>query len=149
MGVVHGAPVRPAMVVAALVSWARKRLGSALYRQGRRGRSSWGDFAGEDGAGGGDRDGVGACQGTATAVDVVASRGASGGCVAARRGARGKRAGGARAGGGAELAGRGAWPARWRRRRTALPTAKRREAEEGDGGGGSSVIFSKFKNLVI
>ena len=79
MGVVHGAPVRPAMVVAVLVSWARERLGSALYRQGRRGRSSWGDFAGEDGAGGGDRDGVGACQGTATAVDVVASRSASGG----------------------------------------------------------------------
>ena len=77
-GVVHGAPVRPAMVVAVLVSWARERLGSALYRQGRRGRSSWGDFAGEDGAGGGDRDGVGACQGTATAVDVVASRGAWG-----------------------------------------------------------------------
>ena len=79
MGVVHGAPMRPAMVVAVLVSWARERLGSALYRQGRRGRSSWGDFAGEDGAGGGDRDGVGACQGTATAVDVVASRSASGG----------------------------------------------------------------------
>ena len=63
MGVVHGAPVRPAMVVAVLVSWARERLGSALYRQGRRGRSSWGDFAGEDGAGGGDRDGVGAWPG--------------------------------------------------------------------------------------
>ena len=41
MGVVHGAPVRPAMVVAVLVSWARERLGSALYRQGRRGRASW------------------------------------------------------------------------------------------------------------
>ena len=51
------------MVAAALVSWARERLGSALYRQGRRGRSSWGDFAGEDGAGGGDRDGVGAWPG--------------------------------------------------------------------------------------
>ena len=63
MGVVHGALVRPAMVVAALVSWARERLGSALYRQGRRGRSSWGEFAGEDGAGGGDRDGVGAWPG--------------------------------------------------------------------------------------
>ena len=58
-------------------------------------------------------------QGTATAVDVVASMGACGGCVAARRGAREKRAGEARAGGGAKLAGRGAWPARWRRRRTA------------------------------
>ena len=33
---------RPAMVAAALVSWARERLGSALYRQGRRERSSWG-----------------------------------------------------------------------------------------------------------
>ena len=33
---------RPAMVAAALVSWARERLGSALYRQGRRGRSIWG-----------------------------------------------------------------------------------------------------------
>ena len=53
MGVVHGAPVRPAMVVAALVSWARERLGSALYRQGRRGRSSWGEFTREDDAGGG------------------------------------------------------------------------------------------------
>ena len=29
------------MVVAVLVSWARERLGSALYRQGRRGRASW------------------------------------------------------------------------------------------------------------
>ena len=57
----------------------REGLGSALYWPGRRGRSSWGNFAGEDGAGGGDRDGVGACQGTATAVDVVASRSASGG----------------------------------------------------------------------
>ena len=147
MGVVHGAPVRPAMVVAVLVSWARERLGSALYRQGRRGRSSWGDFDGEDGAGGGDRDGVVACQGTATAVDVVASRGASGGCVAARRGARGKRAGGARAWGGAELAGRGAWPARWRRRRTAAarrPSAGRREVEEP--ASGSSVNKPKFQN---
>ena len=33
---------RPAMVAAALVSWARERLGSALYTQGRRGRSIWG-----------------------------------------------------------------------------------------------------------
>ena len=135
------------MVVAVLVSWARERLGSALYRQGRRGRSSWGNFAGEDGAGGGDRDVVGACQGTATAVDVVASRGASGGCVAARRGARVKRAGGARAWGGAELAGRGAWLARWPRQR--MDAVRRRGAgrrEVGEAVSGSFEIFSKSKN---
>ena len=48
------------------------------------------------------------------------------GRVASSDGARGKRPGGAHAGGGAELAGRGAWPARWRRRRTAA--ARRRGA---------------------
>ena len=53
---------------------------------------------------------------------------AQAGRVASSDGARGKRPGGARAGGGAELAGRGAWLARWRRRRTASPWARCREA---------------------
>ena len=67
------------------------------------------------------------------------------GRVASSDGARGKRPGGARAGGGAELAGRGAWPARWHRRRTAPSWVGSREAGEGDEGRGNLINNPKFK----
>jgi len=146
MGVVHGAPVRPAMVVAVLVSWARERLGSALYRQGRRGRSIWGRACWGERVLGEARTAVAARPAMAVAwrAQEQAGRVACGNGAREERfqGNKGRRSGFGRR--------RDAWVARWRlRRRTAPPWARCRETEVEETVSGNFVIRPKFQNPVL
>ena len=71
------------------------------------------------------------------------------GRVASSDGAWGKRHGGAHAGGGAELAGCSMWLSRWRRRRTALPWARCREARGRRNGQWQFCNFLEVQNPVM
>jgi hypothetical protein len=126
--------------------WAREGArGSFHRRQGEGGRTGEGEL----GAAAWGRPGQG--RRWPSTSWRAGARAGGGGCVAAQRGAREKRAGGARAGGGGKLAGRGAWPARWRLRRRTAPSLRREgeRTEEEEAVSGSFVIRPKFQNPVL